>query len=206
MSPGSPATDVDRIIFARVAFAPLAYFALAAVATYLAPMEPKLLTCCLFAVGVGAAGLLPPGRRFLLWQWSRTKAHLGLLIVAIPAGALFYLATFLAKATDPSEVFGWRLSLEHLLLSRLTIPFVEEFLFRGVAIGRSSGREAWIAATLAAVCFAMIHPDRWLGTFIFSLVAAAFYLRGGIGAAWGFHAAYNLANYAALLWFSANNA
>lgn len=202
----SSAAALDRLVFARVGLAPLAYFALAGVATYLAPTQVKLLLCCLFGVGVAAVALLPGGRRLLLSQWSRTRKHPRVSLAAVPAGVLFYLATFFAMATDAGQISGWHFRLEYILLSGLAIPFVEEFLFRGVAIARSNGREAWIAAALAAIFFAMIHPDRWLGTFLFSLVAAAFYLRGGLGAAWGFHAAYNLSNYAVLLWFSANNA
>ena len=45
---------------------------------------------------------------------------------------------------------------------------------------------------------------RWgVALSCFSLVAAAFYLRAGLFGAHAFHASYNLANYAALAWFSA---
>lgn len=126
--------------------------------------------------------------------------------MAIFVGALFYAATFVAMGTEPSRIHGWHFSLEHVFLSRLAMPLVEEFLFRGVAIGRVLGRQAWIAAALSGICFAALHPDRWLGTFVFSLVAAGFYMRGGLASAWGFHAAYNLSNYAMLVFLSARNA
>lgn len=201
-----PAISLMRAILGRVLLGPIGYFLLASVATLVWRPNPRLAIALLFAVALTAAAGWMPVRRFVLWQWSKSRASLRWAFAALLSGVAFYVSTFALKATDGSKIFGWGYSAEFLLLTGLAIPFVEEFLFRALAIGRSTGRHAWIAATLAAVCFAIFHPERWLGTFIFSLFAAAFYLRGGLGAAWGFHGAYNLANYAALLWFSANNA
>ena len=38
-----------------------------------------------------------------------------------------------------------------------------------------------------------------MSVFLFSVVASCFYMRGGLLAAWGFHASYNLSNYVLLV-------
>lgn len=212
-SPVSPARAlVSRLFLAVVGFFAL-IFAAAAVSGRLLPGIPRgdathVVTVAVFLAGTLAVwALSAQARDYLVLQWRLAASGWRWLLLAAVAGVVFRALAFVFEGTDPDLIQGWRVDLRfvlsYLLLSSLLQPLVEETFFRGLAIGRSRGVAAWVSAALAGLAFAAIHPDRWLSVFVFSLVAAGFYLRSGLLAAYAFHAAYNLANFAALAYFSA---
>lgn len=206
-----------RALAARLGLAMIGFFALLVLASATsAKLLPGLsqgdatraVTAIAFLLGTWLALLgSPSARSFALLQWQKGREGWRTVVLAALAGIGFYAAAFALGDIDPDRIRGWRLDLGFvlgsLLLSSVFIPIVEETFFRGMAIGGSRGWHALVAVLLSSVVFAAIHPDRWLSVFIFSLAASAIYLRVGLLGAYGFHIAYNLANYSTLLLVSA---
>lgn len=214
----TPATDSPvRDLLSRCFLAVAGFFALvmasAAMSSRLLPGVPRndathvLAVVMLLAGAALAAKASPAARDFIGLQWRLAIGSRRVLGLAVLAGLAFYVLAFTLGGTDPARIRGWHVDLRFvvsfLLLSALLQSLVEESFFRAIAIGRARGGPALASAALSGAAFAAIHPDRWLSVFVFSLVAAAFYLRAGLFGAHAFHASYNLANYAALAWFSA---
>lgn len=212
--PVSPARALlSRLFLAVVGFLALVMLA-AALSGRLLPGPyqgdaMRVITLVLFLLGALVASAVSGNARdYLGLQWRMATQGTRWLLMAVLAGVVFHGLAFVFEGTDPDRIQGWdvdlRFVVSYLLLSSLAQPLVEEAFFRGIAIGRARGWIALVSALVSAAAFAAIHPDRWLSVFVFALVAAAFYLRAGLLAAYGFHAAYNLANFTSLAWFSAH--
>lgn len=208
MSPANTPSNRPRHLVARVLLAVLGYLTVVVTAAMLAqrlpPALPReewtrgLIGLVFVALLALALALSAQARAFCARQMRIGRERWRGVALAGAAGVLFYGAYAAGSGLDLGKIPPWRFGLAMVLLSALVIPLVEEFFFRAVAIGESTGLPAAVAALLSAVAFALIHPDRWLSVLVFALLAAAIYLRLGMVGAFAFHAAYNLANYALL--------
>lgn len=104
------------------------------------------------------------------------------------ADRMIPLFTALAQERNPFWV-----DVGMALLGSIVAPLSEEFTFRGLFLHCwSVHRSIRIGLILTALLFAMLHPQNFVGMFVFSLVLSLLYLRTrSLWVPIGVHALYN---------------
>jgi uncharacterized protein len=124
-------------------------------------------------------------------QWLFTLSIT--VLIYIFSGSVFYVVNYPLSLLWPEFVSEWILELSDIptdqgVLSTLLMivdyviaaPIVEELLFRGVILHRSSARWGLHRAMItSSVLFALLHPYDIVGTFVFSLALSIVYVRTG---------------------------
>ena len=101
---------------------------------------------------------------------------------------MIHIFTALAQEQDPFWV-----SVCMAVMGTIIAPLVEEFTFRGLFLHCWSARRSiQTGLLLTATLFASLHPQNFVGMFVFSLVLSLLYLRTrSLWVPIGIHAIYN---------------
>ncbi len=156
-----------------------------------------------WAIGLRWLGLTATDLRWAPLGRATPGFGLGLLLGALPAGLALGLSILVAGARfipDAGDLaaYGTQVSLTILLL--LPAALLEEVMFRGVAqvtLARGIGRVPAILVLSVTFAVAHVFNPNWTALGLVNIALAgvllglAFYLPGGIWAAWGAHLGWN---------------